>query len=113
MLVRWPGDTKPGTAHGQLFAAPDWLATLVDIAGGPKVDRLNPDRSRQLPWHRQGDTRRLDQRDYLNGTSKTSARGMFFHFSGATHSAIRSKNWKMYYTMSQPGPDGWIGFDRA
>ena len=21
---------------------------------------------------------------------------------------MRYKNWKMYYTMSQPGPDGWI-----
>jgi hypothetical protein len=23
-------------------------------------------------------------------------------------SAVRYKNWKMYYTMSQPGPAGWI-----
>ena len=27
---------------------------------------------------------------------------------GATPSAVRYKNWKMYYTMSQPGPAGWI-----
>ena len=26
----------------------------------------------------------------------------------ATPSAVRYKNWKMYYTMSQPGPAGWI-----
>ena len=28
--------------------------------------------------------------------------------SGATPSAVRYKNWKMYYTMSQPGADGWL-----
>jgi arylsulfatase len=28
--------------------------------------------------------------------------------SGSTPSAVRYKNWKMYYTMSQPGPAGWI-----
>ena len=50
----------------------------------------------------------FDQRDYLEGTSKTSARDVFFYFSGATPSAVRYKNWKMYYNMSQPGPEGWI-----
>ena len=30
------------------------------------------------------------------------------YFSGATPSAVRYKNWKMYYNMSQPGADGWI-----
>ena len=50
----------------------------------------------------------VDQRDYLEGTSTTSARDFFFYFSGATPSAVRYKNWKMYYNMSQPGPDGWI-----
>ena len=38
----------------------------------------------------------------------TSARDHFFYFSGATPSAVRYKNWKMYYNMSQPGPAGWI-----
>ena len=50
----------------------------------------------------------VNQRDYLEGTSDQSARDYFFYFSGATPSAVRYKNWKMYYTMSQPGPAGWI-----
>ena len=33
---------------------------------------------------------------------------MFFYYSGATPSAVRYKNWKMYYTMSQPGAAGWV-----
>jgi arylsulfatase A-like enzyme len=37
-VVRWPDHIKPGTVKNQLFAALDWLPTLVDIAGGPKGD---------------------------------------------------------------------------
>ena len=42
------------------------------------------------------------------GKSEKSARDYFYYFSGATPSAVRYKNWKMYYTMSPPGPAGWI-----
>jgi hypothetical protein len=41
-------------------------------------------------------------------TAQKSARDHFFYFSGATPSAVRYQNWKMYYTMSQPGADGWL-----
>jgi hypothetical protein len=37
-----------------------------------------------------------------------SARDYFFYYSGATPSAVRYKNWKMYYTMSPPGATGWL-----
>ena len=37
MVIRWPGVIKPGTVKNQLFAALDWVPTLVDIAGGPKA----------------------------------------------------------------------------
>jgi len=44
----------------------------------------------------------------LEGKSDKSARDVFFYYSGATPSAVRYKNWKMYYNMAQPGADGWI-----
>ena len=50
----------------------------------------------------------VDQIDYLTGKSDMSARDVFYYFSGATPSAVRYKNWKMYYTMSQPRAEGWI-----
>ena len=50
----------------------------------------------------------VNQVAYLTGKSKKSARDVFYYFSGATPSAVRYKNWKMYYNMSQPGPAGWI-----
>src|SRR5262249_11601948 len=40
LVVRWPGHIKPGTVYKEMFAALDWVPTLVDIAGGPKGDGL-------------------------------------------------------------------------
>ena len=93
----------------QLFAALDWVPTFVDIAGGPKGDGLKKQiEAGQYPGIVKTTLDGVDQRDYLEGTSEKSARDFFFYYSGATPSAVRYKNWKMYYTMSQPGPAGWI-----
>jgi arylsulfatase A-like enzyme len=108
-VVRWPGHIKPGTVKSQLFAALDWLPTLVDIAGGPKGDGLK----QQIEAGRYSGIVKttldgFDQRDYLEGNSEKSARDFFFYYSGATPSAVRYKNWKMYYAMSQSGAEGWL-----
>src|SRR6201987_4090483 len=109
LMVRWPGHIKPGTIKNQLFAALDWLPTLVDIAGGPKGDALRTQiEAGRYPGIVKTTLDGFDQREYLEGQSEKSARNHFFYFSGATPSAVRYKNWKMYYTMSQPGPAGWI-----
>ena len=101
MVVRWP--------KNQLFAALDWLPTLVDIAGGPKDNGLRTQiENDQYPGIVRTTLDGFDQRAYLEGTPDKSVRDYFFYFSGATPSAVRYKNWKMYYTMSQPGPTGWI-----
>ena len=103
------GHIKPGTVKNQLFAALDWVPTFVDIAGGPKGDGLKKQiEAGQYPGIVKTTLDGVDQRDYLEGKSEKSARDFFFYFSGATPSAVRYKNWKMYYTMSQPGPAGWI-----
>jgi arylsulfatase A-like enzyme len=109
MVVRWPGHIKPGTVHSQLFAALDWVPTLVDIAGGAKGEDLKKQiEAGQYPGIVKTTLDGVNQRDYLEGKSEKSARDFFYYFSGATPSAVRYKNWKMYYTMSQPGPEGWI-----
>jgi arylsulfatase A-like enzyme len=109
MVVRWPGHIRPGTVKNQLFAALDWLPTLVDIAGGPKGGGLKQQiEAGQYPGIVRTTLDGFDQRDYLEGTSEKSARDYFFYFSGSTPSAVRYKNWKMYYTMAQPGADGWL-----
>jgi arylsulfatase len=109
MLVRWPGHIKPGTVLNQIFASLDWLPTLVNIAGGPTGDALKKEiEAGKYPGIVKTTLDGVDQRDYLEGKSEKSARDYFFYYSGATPSAVRYKNWKMYYTMSQGGADGWL-----
>jgi arylsulfatase len=109
LVIRWPGHIKSGTVKDQMFAALDWLPTFVDIAGGPKGDELKKQiEAGQYPGIVKTTLDGFDQRDYLEGKSEKSARDYFFYYSGATPSAVRYKNWKMYYTMSEPGASGWL-----
>ncbi len=108
-LIRWPGVIQPGTVYTELFSSLDWLPTFVQIAGGPSGNEL---RGRLEQGGYPGLVRTtldgVNQFDYLTGRSPNSARDFFYYFSGATPSAVRYRNWKMYYSMSQPGADGWI-----
>jgi arylsulfatase len=109
MVVRWPGHIQPNTVKSQMFAALDWMPTLVHAAGGPKGDGLRSEiEEGKYPGIVKTTLDGFDQYDYLTGMCDSSARDHFFYFSGSTPSAVRYKNWKMYYTMSQPGPAGWI-----
>ncbi len=109
MVVRWPGHIRPGTVKNQMFAALDWLPTLVDIAGGPKGDDLKKQiEAGQYTGIVKTTLDGFDQRGYLEGTSEKSARDVFFYYSGATPSAVRYKNWKMYYSMAPGGAAGWF-----
>jgi arylsulfatase A-like enzyme len=108
-VIRWPGVIRPGTVKKELFAALDWLPTFVEIAGGPKGDGLKQQiEAGQYPGIVKTTLDGVNQIEYLSGRSEKSARDYFFYYSGATPSAVRYKNWKMYYTMSQPGAEGWI-----
>src|SRR4029079_11570412 len=49
----------------------------------------------------------VNQRDFLEGKS-ASARDHFFYYSGSTPSAVRYKNWKMYFGMVPQDPTGFI-----
>jgi arylsulfatase len=85
------------------------MPTIAEIAGGPKGEGLKKQiEAGQYPGFAKTTLDGVNQIDYLTGKSDKSARDVFYYFSGATPSAVRYKNWKMYYTMSQPGPAGWI-----
>jgi arylsulfatase A-like enzyme len=108
-VIRWPGTVKPGTVFTEMFSALDWLPTFVEIAGGAKGDDLKKQiEAGKYPGIVKTTLDGVNQLDYLTGKSQKSARDVFYYFSGATPSAVRYKNWKMYYTMSQPGAEGWI-----
>ncbi len=109
LVVRWPGHIKPGQVRTQMFAALDWLPTFVDIAGGPKGDALKKQiEAGSYPGIVKTTLDGFDQRAYLEGTTNKSARDVFFYYSGATPSAVRYKNWKMYYSMAPGGATGWF-----
>jgi arylsulfatase A-like enzyme len=108
-VIRWPGVIKPGTVYTEMFSALDWLPTFVEIAGGAKGNDLKSQiEGGSYPGIVRTTLDGVNQIDYLMGKSDKSARDVFYYFSGATPSAVRYKNWKMYYNMSQPGAEGWI-----
>ncbi|QDU90189.1 Arylsulfatase [Pirellulimonas nuda] len=108
-VIRWPGHIKPGTLYKEMFASYDWLPTLAEIAGGPKGDELDKTiQAGKYPKFAKTKLAGVNQIDYLTGKTDKSARETFIYYSGATLSAVRYKNWKFYYSMAAPGPDGWL-----
>jgi arylsulfatase len=109
MLVRWPGHIKPGTIKNEIFASLDWLPTFVDIAGGPKGNDLKAQIEKgSYPGIVKTTLDGVNQRDYLEGKSEKSARDTFFYYSGKDPSAVRYKNWKMYFAMVSDNPEGFL-----
>ena len=108
-LVRWPGVIRPGTVKNEMFASLDWLPTLVNIAGGAKGNELN---QRIMAGNYPGIVKTkldgFDQTEYLAGRAEKSARDTFFYYSGKDPSAVRYKNWKIYFAMVSDSPAGFI-----
>jgi arylsulfatase len=109
MVIRWPGHIEPGTVKNEMFASLDWLPTFVDIAGGPKENDLKAQIERgEYPGIVKTTLDGVNQRAYLEGDSETSARDTFFYYSGKDPSAVRYKNWKMYFAMVSDDPAGFL-----
>jgi arylsulfatase len=108
-VIRWKGVIKPGTIFNDIFASLDWLPTFVDIAGGPKGNGLKEKiESGTYPGIVKTTLDGHDQIDYLTGKSAKPATDVFFYYSGAQPSAVRYKNWKIYFTMVSDDPAGFI-----
>ena len=100
----------PARVNNQMFAALDWVPTFVDIAGGAKGDGLKKQiEAGQYPGHRQDDARRRRSARLSSKARRNSARDTFFYYSGKDPSAVRYKNWKMYFAMvSSRSPAGCV-----
>jgi arylsulfatase len=108
-VVRWPGVIRPGTVKNEMFSALDWLPTLVEIAGGPKGDELKQRiEAGQYPGIVRTTLDGVNQVEYLSGKSDKSAREHFLYYSGKEPSAVRYKNWKMYFAMVSDSPAGFV-----
>ena len=109
LLVRWPGVIRPGTVKNDIFASLDWLPTLANIAGGDRGDALNKRiMAGSYPGFVKTKLDGVDQTEYLAGRSEKSARDTFFYYSGKDPSAVRYKNWKIYFAMVSDAPSGFI-----
>jgi len=107
-VVRWPGHIKAGTVLNDIFASLDWMPTLVDLAGGPKNNDLRAQIEKgEYPGIVKTTLDGVNQRAYLLGESDTAARDTFMYYSGKDPSAVRYKNWKMYFAMVSDSPDGF------
>ena len=108
-VIRWPGVIRPGTLKNEIFASLDWLPTLVNIAGGAKGDALKKRiEAGQYPGIVKTTLDGVDQTEYLSGRSEKSARDTFFYYSSKHPSAVRYKNWKMYFAIAPETPTGFI-----
>jgi arylsulfatase A-like enzyme len=109
MVIRWPGVIRPGTVKNEMFVSLDWVPTLVEIAGGPKGDELKQRiEAGQYPGIVKTTLDGINNIDYLSGKSEKSARDHFLYYSSKTPSAVRYKNWKMYFSMVSDDPAGFI-----
>ena len=109
MVIRWPGVIQPGTVKNDIFASLDWLPTFVEIAGGAKGNELKQQiEAGSYPGIVKTTLDGVNQIDFLTGRSDKSARNTFFYYSGADPSAVRYKNWKLYFAMVSDAPAGFI-----
>jgi arylsulfatase A-like enzyme len=100
-VIRWPGHIKPNTVLNDIFASYDWLPTFVEIAGGAKGNALNEQiMAGKYPGIVKTKLNGVNQLDYLTGKSAKSARDTFFYYTGSVPSAVRYKNWKLYFSMA-------------
>ena len=92
-----------------IFSSLDWVPTFVEIAGGPKGDGLKKQiEAGKYPGIVKTTLDGVNQIDYLTGKSDKSARDTFLYYSGKQPSAVRYKNWKMYFAMVSDAPAGFI-----
>ena len=106
-VIRWPGHIKPGTVLNDIFASYDWMPTFVEIAGGAKGNDLNKQiMAGKYPGIVKTKLQGVNQLDYLTGKSATSARDTFFYYGGPVPSAVRYKNWKIYFAMASEANTG-------
>ncbi len=108
-VIRWPGHIKPGTVLNEMFASYDWMPTFVEIAGGAKGNDLNKQiMAGKYPGIVKTKLNGVNQLDYLTGKSATSARDTFFYYGGPVPSAVRYKNWKIYFAMASEANTGGL-----
>ncbi len=109
LVIRWPGHIAPGTVKTEIVSALDWVPSLVEVAGGAKGDELTKEiQAGKYPGIVKTKLDGINQADYLLGNSDASPRDYLFYYSGKQPSAVRYKNWKLYFAMVSDDPSGFV-----
>jgi len=82
-IIRWPGHIQPGTTHGDITTAMDFLPTLVSLAGGT------------VPDDHRIDGRNLSAR-WLGGPCEEATQPYcFYYYMQKALEAVREGPWKL------------------
>jgi arylsulfatase len=97
-MIRWPGHIKPGQVSNEIFAALDWLPTLLAAVGEPDIKNKlltgYTSGGKTFKVHLDG----YNQLPLLTGQQEKSARKEFFYINDdAELVAIRYDNWKVVF----------------
>ncbi len=103
-MVRWPGKIKPGSVSNEIVAHHDWLPTLLDMAGDPKIkdELMKGFKADDMTYkvHLDG----YDLVPYLTGQVDKSPRQSFIYINDDQQvTGLRYDNWKMVF-MEQRAP---------
>ncbi|KRE16875.1 arylsulfatase [Bosea sp. Root381] len=97
-MIRWTGRIKPGQVSNEIFAALDWLPTLLAAAGEPDIKSKlltgYTSMGRTFKVHLDG----YNQLPLLTGQQEHSVRKEFFYINDdAQLVAMRYENWKSVF----------------
>jgi arylsulfatase len=98
-LVRWPGVVKPGTIVNEIVAHLDWLPTILEAAGDPKIkEKLKKGgveaNGKKFKAYLDG----FSLLPFLSGKAKKPERQGFFYFTDDGDLAcLRYDNWKVAF----------------
>ena len=103
MLVKWPGQIKPGTELNGIQSHEDLFVTLAAAAGVPnlKEELLKGKKMGNMTYkvHIDG----YNQLDYWIGKAEKSTRREFFYYDETDLMAIRVDGWKMHVGVKHKG----------
>ncbi len=98
-LIRWPGTVQPGVIFKEMFAAEDWLPTLLAAAGVADVKKsLRGGRrvgNKTYKVYLDG----YEQTGYLRGEEPSKRKSFFYFSDDGDLMALRFGRWKAHFKV--------------
>ena len=106
MLLRWPGQVKPGTELNGIQSHEDLFTTLAAAGGVPDIKaRLAQGDALGTAVPKKSFIDGVDNTRYWTGAAPESARSTFFYYEESALRAIRINQWKVAFGTR----DGYYG----